>query len=78
AAMLTRARWRVDRRLRYGTLDPWVLWWLGRQERAGRRLDGDLEGAFPGFIIGKLLTLPITLAQRRISLGVQVAIARAA
>ena len=78
AAMLEGAGWRVEHRLGYGTLDPWVLWWLGRQEQAGRRLDGDLERAFPGFMLGKLLTLPVTLAQRWISLGVQVAIARAA
>jgi 2-polyprenyl-3-methyl-5-hydroxy-6-metoxy-1,4-benzoquinol methylase len=76
-AMLERAGWTVERQDTYGTLDPYVLWWLGRQERAERPLDGNLEAAFPGFILGKVLTLPLALAQRWVSLGVQVAVARA-
>ncbi|HSB53166.1 MAG TPA: hypothetical protein VLD58_02385, partial [Gemmatimonadales bacterium] len=75
-AMLERAGWRVVRQQRSGTLDPYVLWWLGRQERAGRSLAGSLERAFPGFMAGKLLTLPVALVQRWVRLGVQVAVAR--
>lgn len=76
-AMLECAGWRVARQDQWGTLDPYVLYWLGRQERAGRRLDGSLERAFPAFMLGKALTLPVALLQRWISLGVQVALARA-
>jgi SAM-dependent methyltransferase len=76
-ALLERAEWTVERQDTYGTLDPYVLWWLGRQERAGRALDGNLERAFPGFMLGKILTLPVALAQRWVSLGVQVAVGRA-
>jgi hypothetical protein len=75
-AMLEQAGWRVERQEASGTLDPWVLYWLGRQDRRGQALDGNLEPAFPGFMTGKVLTLPLALAQRWISLGVQVAIAR--
>lgn len=77
AAMLERAGWRVVRQRAYGTMDPYVLWWLGRQERAGRRLDGELEGRFPAFMAGKVLTLPLAAAQRWVSLGVQLTVARA-
>jgi SAM-dependent methyltransferase len=77
-AMLVRAGWTVERQTVAGTLDPYVLYWLGRQERSGRPLDGNLEGAFPGFMLGKLLTLPVALAGRWVSLGVQVAVGRAA
>jgi hypothetical protein len=76
-AMLERAGWRVERQTEYGTLDPYVLWWLGRQELRGRALDGALEGAFPGFVLGKLLTSPLAALQRWVSLGVQVAVGRA-
>jgi 2-polyprenyl-3-methyl-5-hydroxy-6-metoxy-1,4-benzoquinol methylase len=78
ADLLARTGWRLVHRQRSGTLDPYVLWWLGQQERAGRPLDGNLERAFPAFMLGKLVTLPLALAQRWISLGVQVAVARAA
>jgi hypothetical protein len=77
AAMLERAGWRVVRQRAYGTMDPYVLGWLGRQARTGRPLDGDLERRFPAFLAGKTLTLPLAAAQRWISLGVQLAVARA-
>ena len=76
-AMLDTAGWTVERQDAHGTLDPYVLYWLGRQERAGRALDGNLEHAFPGFMLGKVLTLPIALAQRWVSLGIQLAVGRA-
>jgi len=75
-AMLERAGWKVERQDRQGTLDPYVLWWLGRQERAGRALEGPLEPAFLRFMLGKVLSLPVTAMQRWLPLGLQVAVAR--
>ncbi len=75
-AMLERAGWKVKRQERHGTLDPYVLWWLGRQERAGRSLEGPLEAAFPRFMLGKVLSLPVAAMQRWLPLGIQVAVAR--
>ncbi|MBA3346744.1 MAG: class I SAM-dependent methyltransferase [Gemmatimonadales bacterium] len=77
AALLQRAGWRVESQYAYGTLDPYVLWWLGRQERAGRALDGSLEAAFLPFMVGKVLTLPVAALHRWLSLGVQLAVGRA-
>ncbi|MBA3521883.1 MAG: class I SAM-dependent methyltransferase [Gemmatimonadales bacterium] len=77
AALLKRAGWRVEVQHSYGTLDPYVLWWLGRQERAGRSLAGNQEAAFLPFMVGKVLTLPVAALQRWLSLGVQLAVARA-
>ena len=77
-SMLERAGWKVERQVSYGTLDPYVLWWLGRQEIRGRSLPGDLESAFPRFMAGKLLTLPVTALQQWVSLGVQLAVGRRA
>jgi SAM-dependent methyltransferase len=76
-AMLTEAGWKVSAQLRHGTLDAWVLWWLGRRIRRGDPMDGPLEGRFPGFVAGKGLALPITLLQRWIPLGIQTALAEA-
>ncbi|MBA3658029.1 MAG: class I SAM-dependent methyltransferase [Gemmatimonadales bacterium] len=75
-ALLQAAGWQVVRQSSKGTLDPYVLWWLGRQERNGRSLAGDLEGDFLPFMLGKALTLPIAGAQRWIRLGVQTAVAK--
>jgi 2-polyprenyl-3-methyl-5-hydroxy-6-metoxy-1,4-benzoquinol methylase len=78
AKLLDRAGWRVERQLKFGTMDPYVLWWLGRQERLGRSVRIDLSDRFVPFVLGKIATLPLTLLQRWISLGIQTAIARPA
>lgn len=76
--VLERAGWRVEEQLSYGTLDPYVLWWLGRQERLARSVRGPLEGRFAAFVAGKVATWPIAALQRVLSLGVQTAVARPA
>ena len=74
-AMLERAGWRVIRQPRSGTLDPYVLWWLGQKERTTGGFAGSLETRFPGFMAGKVATLPLALAGRWVRLGVQLAVA---
>lgn len=75
AAVLERAGWRVERQYQWGTLDPYVLWWLGQQERQRRSLSGSLESRFLPFLAGKILSTPIVLAERVVPLGFQTAIA---
>lgn len=74
---LERAGWEVAGLRRRGTLDPWVFWWLGREGRRGRSLGGSLEARFPGFVLGKLLTLPLVALTGGRGLGLQTAVARA-
>lgn len=74
--ILTQTGWRVEGLRRYGSMDPWVLWWLGRQNARGRDLGGSLEGAFLPFVAGKTLTLPLAALHRWIPLGVMTAVAR--
>ncbi|MFN8650905.1 MAG: class I SAM-dependent methyltransferase [Gemmatimonadales bacterium] len=74
-AVLERAGWRVERQYQWGTLDPYVLWWLGQQERRQRSLSGSLESRFLPFLAGKILSTPIVLAERFVPLGFQTAIA---
>jgi SAM-dependent methyltransferase len=69
--------WRVERMQKHGTMDPYVLWWLGAQERNGRGVRGSLEGRFVPFVLGKIAASPVTLLQRFVRLGVQLAVARA-
>lgn len=75
-ALVRETRWQVVAHRSWGTLDPWILYWLGRQIRMGRTLDGGVQERFPGFMAGKALSLPLTLLQRRVSLGVQTLMAR--
>lgn len=76
-ALMERAGWTVEGVDRWGTLDPYVLWWLGHEEAAGRSLRGDLSGRFVPFVIGKVLSLPVAALQRWVPLGLMVAVGRA-
>lgn len=72
---LERAGWKVRRQMRHGTIDPYVLWWLGRQERLGTDLTGPLEHRFLPFVAGKILTAPIWWLARVFPMGAQITIA---
>lgn len=74
--MVRAAAWRFERHWSRGTLDPWLLRWLSLQNRKGNRLEGSLEALFPGFLLGKVFWLPLTLLQSIIPLGVQTLVAR--
>ena len=75
--MAEQAGWRVEQQLRYGTLDPYISWWLGRQEINGLGVRGDLSDRFFSFVLGKGASLPLTAFQRWISMGAQTLIGRA-
>jgi SAM-dependent methyltransferase len=72
-----RAGWTPLRLLRRGAFDPWILWWLGQEARAGRDLRSSLQSRLPAFLAGKLLTWPLVAATRGRGLGIQTIIARA-
>lgn len=72
-----RAGWKTVRCVRRGGFDPWVLWWLGQQARAGKDLSGSLESRLPPFLVGKVLTWPLVAATRGRGLGIQTIFARA-
>jgi ubiquinone/menaquinone biosynthesis C-methylase UbiE len=73
--VLERSGWRIVRQYPWGTLDPYVLWWLGQQERQGRTFSGSMESRFLPFMLGKIAALPVTVLQRWVPLGFQTAIA---
>jgi hypothetical protein len=75
AELVERAGWRVVKQQRWGTLDPWVLWWLGEQERQGRDLSRDVESLFLPFLAGKIATGPLSLLSHWLPLGFQTLIA---
>ena len=73
--LLERGGWRVRRLARHGSMDPYVLWWLGRQEQRGRDLSGPLESRFLSFLAGKVTTAPLFALSRVVPMGVQLVIA---
>jgi len=73
--MLERNGWNITHHYCYGSLDPFVLWWLGERERKGLKWDISFESEFAGFMIQKLISFPIFAMQRFLSLGVQTIVA---
>ena len=76
--LLESGGWRVRRLVRRGSLDPYVLWWLGRQEQRGRDLSGPLQSRFFPFLAGKVATAPLFALSRVVPMGVQLVIAEPA
>ncbi len=68
--------WVVEDHLPYGTLDPYLLVWMSRAVRRGDDLSGPLAPAFPRFLLGRIVWLPLSVLGRRLPLGVQTVVAR--
>lgn len=72
---MQQAGWTIVKQYQWGTLDPYVLWWLGEQERRNLGFTGSFEHRFVPFVLGKIAALPVTALARAIPLGFQTAIA---
>jgi ubiquinone/menaquinone biosynthesis C-methylase UbiE len=75
AKMLQHNGWKVDKQYTYGSLDPFVLWWLGERERKMRKWNKSMEAEFPGFLLQKIISSPLFVLERFLSLGVQTTLA---
>ncbi len=73
--MLEQSGWKIEKHYTYGSLDAFVLWWLGDAQRREIRWDGSLEEHFIGFLLQKALSYPLFALQNWLSLGVQTAVA---
>ncbi len=74
--LLTASGWRVERIYPFGTLDPYPLFWMGRQEKKGIDWSRSMEDKFIGFMAGMLLTAPVFMLKRWIPAGLMTVIAR--
>lgn len=76
--VLNRSGWKVKQMMTYGTLDPYVLYWMSEMEAKGIAWDKNMEDEFYGFVLGMI---PFTLKkwqQKYKSLGVLSVIAEPA
>ncbi len=76
--LLERSGWKLVRMRRFGTLDPYPLFWMGQQERREIDWSASMEGKFPGFMAGMLATAPLFLLKRWLPAGIMTAVARPA
>ncbi|MFT7233382.1 MAG: 2-polyprenyl-3-methyl-5-hydroxy-6-metoxy-1,4-benzoquinol methylase [Cyclobacteriaceae bacterium] len=75
ALLLNNSGWKVDQILTYGTMDPYLLFWMSRMEQKGIEWKKNMEEEFWSFVIDMVLFLPKKWREKKSSLGVMTVIA---
>ncbi len=70
--LFPQSKWTIRKRLRYGTLDAFTLWWLGVMEKKGVNWTGSMEDEFWPLVGLKVATFPLFLFERLVPMGVQL------
>ncbi len=76
---VSKANWEIIQYYRYGTLDAFTLWWLGRQEKVMHKnkiTKINFENKFFSYLFLKVLTTPFFILEIFLSLGVQIIVAK--
>jgi 2-polyprenyl-3-methyl-5-hydroxy-6-metoxy-1,4-benzoquinol methylase len=74
--LLEKSGWKVSDILTYGTMDPYLLYWMSKMEQKGIRWDKNMEEEFVQFVIGMVKFLPKRWMEKTASLGVMTIIAQ--
>ena len=70
--MFTAKKWNVTKHLRYGTLDAFTLWWLGKMEKKGVNWSGNMAPKFWMLVFLKVITFPVFIFEKLYPMGVQI------
>ncbi|MEX1189127.1 MAG: class I SAM-dependent methyltransferase [Bacteroidia bacterium] len=73
--LLNNSGWKVTSLFTYGTLDPYLLYWMSEMELKGIEWDKNMENEFFGFLSGMILFTPQKLKEKKSSLGIMTVIA---
>ena len=73
--LLQKAGWRVKEILTFGTMDPYLLFWMSKMEQKQIRWDRSMEKEFMQFMLGMVKFFPWKLIEKRTSLGVMTVVA---
>lgn len=74
--LLENSGWKVESVKPYGTLDPYPLFWMGRQEKRGIDWSQSMEKKFVGFVAGMILTAPIFMLKKWLPAGIMTIVAQ--
>lgn len=73
--LLDKSGWNVSQLLTYGTLNPYLLFWMSEIEQKGIQWNKNMENEFWDFVIGMLKFMPTKWNEKKLSLGVMTVIA---
>jgi SAM-dependent methyltransferase len=75
ALLLQKSGWKVSELLTYGTMDPYLLYWMSEMEKKEIKWDKNMEDEIFGFMLGMLRFMPQKWREKRSSLGIMTIIA---
>ncbi|MCL6461058.1 MAG: class I SAM-dependent methyltransferase [Flavobacterium micromati] len=73
--LLNKSGWKVSKVLTYGTMNPYLLYWMSAMEQKGIQWDKNMEDEFLGFIVEMVKFLPKKWKEKKSSLGIMTVIA---
>tara|TARA_R110002049_G_scaffold294590_5_gene481308 strand:+ start:8837 stop:9772 length:936 start_codon:yes stop_codon:yes gene_type:complete len=74
--LLNNSGWEVSKILTYGTMDPYLLYWMSRMEQKGISWNKNMEDEFWSFTWNMIRFLPKKWNQKNTSLGIMTVIAK--
>ena len=72
SVLFQKDKWQISKHLRYGTLDAFTLWWLGKMEKKGIDWLGNMSNHFWTLVFLKVVRAPIFAFEKLFSMGVQI------
>jgi SAM-dependent methyltransferase len=73
--LLQKSGWKVSELLTYGTMDPYLLYWMSDMEKKEIKWDKNMEDEFLGFMLGLVKFRPQKWREKRSSLGIMTIVA---
>lgn len=70
--LFTNDKWTITKHLRYGTLDAFTLWWLGKMEKKQINWSDSMEREFWPLVFLKVVSFPFFLFEKAFSMGLQL------
>ena len=70
--LFSKYKWHIAKHLRYGTLDAFTLWWLGKMEKKGINWSGNMAPHFWMLVFLKVISFPVFIFEKIIPLGIQI------
>jgi SAM-dependent methyltransferase len=67
-------KWEIKKHLRYGTLDAFTLWGLGKMQKKGVDWSGSMSKHFWSLVFLKVITFPIFAFEKLVPMGVQIVV----
>ena len=74
ALLFKKDKWEITKHLRYGTLDAFTLWWLGRMQKKGVDWSGNMSNHFWTLVLLKVVTSPIFAFEKLFPMGIQIVV----